>query len=160
MLALDFLAHLCRKHGDAIALSDSEQQASYQDLLTSVQALASALQVRDPSPGSRVGICALHSPEYTVCLLAVLAAGKVPVPLDPQGDTETLHRILYETQPTAVFVDEAGAAAAQCDDQLCIPISNLPGLVLTYRDHAPERHAAPGLDAVLASCLDADAPAG
>ncbi len=137
---LDFLHNIAQQHGDEIAIEDSSTQVSYSELLIAVNALAVALQVRDPIPTSKVGLCAANSMEYVVSLLAILAAGKTLVPLNCYGTSEQLHQILLDTHPTAIIVDKLGDALIKSEDELKIPFSQFPGLVLTYRDQTPQRY--------------------
>ncbi|WP_442596451.1 AMP-binding protein [Parapusillimonas sp. JC17] len=138
MLTLDFLKDLAERHGNEIALEDDEVQVSYAELATAVNALAVALQMKDPAAGSRVALCAANSLEYLVSVLAIQAAGKLLLPLNRHGDTEALHALLNEALPTALIVDDEGTALIQCDDDLKIHVSQFAGLVHTYRDHTPD----------------------
>jgi acyl-CoA synthetase (AMP-forming)/AMP-acid ligase II len=142
MLSLDFLTSMVPQHGDEIALEDDQSEVSYAELITAVNALAVALQSKDPTPGSRVGLCAANSLEYMVSVLAILAAGKVLLPLNCRGNTESLHQLLNETLPTAVIVDDAGDALIKSDSELKIHFSQFEGLVRTYRDQVPARYEA------------------
>jgi acyl-CoA synthetase (AMP-forming)/AMP-acid ligase II len=147
MQTLDLLASLVTRHGDKIALEDDESEVSYAELNVAVNALAVALQSKDPTPGSRVGLCAANSLEYLVSVLAILAAGKTLIPLNCRSTTETLHQLLDETVPTAVIVDDAGDALIKSDDDLKIHISQFEGLVRTYRDEVPARYEQEELNA-------------
>lgn len=137
LLTLDFLNDMAQRRGDEIALEDPEGQVSYTELAIAVNALAVALQSKDPTPGSRVGLCAVNSMEYIVSMLAILAAGKVLVPMNCHGTPEQMLDILNETHPCAIIVDDLGNKLINCEDELKIPFSQFPGLVLTYRDQAP-----------------------
>lgn len=137
LLSLEFLNDMAKRRGDEIALEDADSQVSYAELSIAVNALAVALQSKDPTPGSRVGLCAVNSMEYIVSMLAILAAGKVLVPMNCHGTSEQMIDILNETHPCAVIVDEVGDKLVRCEDELKIPFSQFPGLVLTYRDQAP-----------------------
>ena len=74
MQSLDFLTSMVPQHGDEIALEDDQSAVSYAELTVAVNAMAVALQSKDPTPGSRVGLCAAHSLEYLVSVLAILAS--------------------------------------------------------------------------------------
>lgn len=134
---LDFLNARLEQHGDLIALEDANSQVSYTELVTAVNAIAVALQVKDPTPGSPVGLCAENSLEYLVSVLAILAAGKVLLPLNCHASTEQLHELLNQTHPATVIVDALGDERIQSEDELKIRISQFEGLVLTYRGQAP-----------------------
>ena len=138
---LDFWANMAEQHGQDIALEDEHTQVTYAELMVAVNALAVALQSKDPTPGSRVGLCARQSLEYQVSMLATLAAGKILVPMSPDNSTETLHQLLNNAFCSMVIVDDDGQKAINADDDFAIHISQFQGLVLTYRDQTPERHA-------------------
>jgi len=132
---LDLLKDLAQQHGQATALQENDIQVSYEELATAVHALAVALQMRDPTPGSRVALCALNSLEYLVSVLAIETAGKALLPLDPHAKTETLHALLQTGLPGVVILDETGERVLPMDDDYKITFSQFPGLVHTYRDH-------------------------
>src|SRR3546814_14552350 len=105
---LDFWTTMAEQHGQAVALEDSSTQVTYAELMVAVNALAVALQSKDPAPGSRVALCAQQSLEYQVSMLAILAAGKILVPLSPNSSTDSLHQLLNDTLCSTIIVDEAG----------------------------------------------------
>ncbi len=108
--------HVAVEHGDATL--------SYRDLHARVQALAAGLQALDPQPGSRVGICCYNTIEHLVAWLAVLAAGKVWVPLQPMNPAPELVRAVGFTGASIVIVEERTAdrlAGAQATFLRCDP---------------------------------------
>jgi acyl-CoA synthetase (AMP-forming)/AMP-acid ligase II len=141
-LSLDFLKDLAQRHGDEVAIEFDADQVTYAELAVAVNALAVALQMKDPAPGSRVGLCAAHSLEYVVSIMAVSAAGKVLLPMNCHGTSEELYAILSETHPAAVIVDDLGDERIHSDPDLKIHFSQFPGLVHTYRDHLPVNYGA------------------
>lgn len=151
MLTLDLLKNMLAQHGETIAIEDDNTQVSYSELLIAVNAIAVALQTNDPTPGSRVALCGENSLEYLVSVLAILAAGKVLVPLNCRGTTESLNELLNETHPTTVIVDDAGDALIHCDYDLKINFSQFEGLVRTYHGREPERYGQALPDAQTAS---------
>lgn len=138
MLTLQFLQNLAEHHGDDIALDDGDTAVSYGELVTAVNALAVALQNKDPIPGSRVALCAATGLEYLVSVLAIQAAGKILVPMNVQDSQEKLYDVLLRTLPTTIIVDEAGDAAVRCEDELKITFGQFEGLVRTYFGQQPE----------------------
>jgi len=78
---------------------------SYAELVSTVEALASAFQSIDPAPGSRIGICARNTREHLVSLLATYAAGKVWVPLNPRNGRAELDAMISTTQPALIVAD-------------------------------------------------------
>src|SRR5690554_3342805 len=113
---LDFWKDMVERHGQAIALESDDVQVSYAELSVAVNALAVALQSKDPTPGSRVALCADLSPEYVVSMLAIAAAGKVLVPLSRHSDTDTLHQLLNDTLCSTIIVDDLGHEKIHADD--------------------------------------------
>ena len=79
---------------------------TYGELGAKVAALAAALQDVDPTPGSRVGICAPNTTEHLLALLATYAAGKVWVPLNPRNARAELDAMIAATRPTIIVGDE------------------------------------------------------
>ena len=83
---------------------------TYSELGAVVAALAAAFQDLDPSPGSRVGICAGNTIDHLLALLATYAAGKVWVPLNPRNARAELDAMIASTRPT-IIVAEASCVA-------------------------------------------------
>ncbi len=142
MITLDFLQEMKDSHGDAIAIEDAGIPISYAELATAVNALAVALQMKDPEFGSRVALCAANGPEYLVSMLAIQAAGKVLLPVSHLSDADTLPDLLNHALPSIIIVDEQGDRLIRCDDDLKIGFAQFEGLVRTYRDHRLERKQA------------------
>jgi acyl-CoA synthetase (AMP-forming)/AMP-acid ligase II len=138
MFTLDFLQNLAEHHADDIALEDADVAVSYSELVTAVNALAVALQNKDPMPGSRVVLCARNSLEYLISVLAINAAGKILVPASLGETPEKLYALLMHSLPTAVIVDQEGDQHINCDDDLKITFSQFEGLVRTYFGQKPE----------------------
>lgn len=119
MYPIDFFWRATRRWPSRIAIDAPEGSLRYDELGARVAALAAALQDIDPEPQSRVGICAANSTEHLIALLAVLASGKVWVPLNPRSTQPEIQRIVDTTEPSIVVVDAkyaglvAGATAAR-----------------------------------------------
>ena len=89
MLPIDFFWRAVQRHGERTALVGPRRSLTFAELGREVQALAGLLQDLDPpspsAPGNRVGLGALNSEDHVLALLAILAAGKVWVPLNPRS---------------------------------------------------------------------------
>ena len=107
MFPIDFFYRSARLSPDRVALLSGTTAISYAELRLRVDAAASALQALDPLPGSRVGICAGNTLEHVIALLAVLAAGKVWVPLNWRNPASELDRIVAFTEPSIVLAEPA-----------------------------------------------------
>ena len=109
MYPIDFFFRAAKLYPDNIALQSSGLTLTYRELAAQVNALAVALQNIDPEPQSRVAICAANSVEHAAAILAVLAAGKVWVPLNARSTQSEIARILDTIEPTIVITDAKGA---------------------------------------------------
>ncbi|AGZ30668.1 non-ribosomal peptide synthetase [Burkholderia pseudomallei] len=105
-----FEAQVDRKP-EAIALTFEGQRLSYAELNARANRLAHYLQARGAGPDRLVALCAERGIEMVVGLLAILKAGGAYVPLDPSHPPERLRRMLDDTNPVAVLVDDIGADA-------------------------------------------------
>lgn len=136
MSPIDFLFRPC-EHADRIAIESATEDVTYAELRNATNALAVALQSKDPIPGSTVALCAANSASYIVAMLAVQAAGKDWLPLDYQGTSDSIHSVLDSAMPTTVFVDENGDRLIHADSEVKISFSQFPGLVQTYFGQMP-----------------------
>lgn len=118
MLPIDFFWRAALRWPDRIAIDAPEGVIRYDALAARVSALAAGFVALDPTPQSRVGICAGNSADHIAALLAVLASGKVWVPLNPKSTRPEIRRIVDATEPSIVVFDAA------CTDLL----AGAPGL--------------------------------
>ena len=91
----------------ALSIAGPGEPLTYEQLVTAVDALGAALQHLDPTPRSRVGICARNTVEHLIALLATYAAGKVWVPLNPTNSRADLDRMIAATRLALMVVDAA-----------------------------------------------------
>ncbi|ABN87372.1 syringomycin synthetase [Burkholderia pseudomallei 668] len=105
-----FEAQVDRKP-EAIALTFDGRRLGYAELNARANRLAHYLQARGVGPDRLVALCAERGIEMVVGLLAILKAGGAYVPLDPSHPPERLRRMLDDTNPVAVLVDDIGADA-------------------------------------------------
>ncbi|WP_173267732.1 non-ribosomal peptide synthetase, partial [Streptomyces pacificus] len=92
---------------EAVALVAGGETLTYGELNTRANRLAHHLRGLGVGPETAVGVCVPRSPETVVALLAVLKAGGVYVPLDPDFPAERLTRMLRGTA-AAVVLTAAG----------------------------------------------------
>lgn len=111
MLPIDFFYRAARLHAGRPAITGPGLTLGYAQLREQVDATAAALQALDPTPGSRVGICAGNTVDHVVALLATLAAGKVWVPLNWRNPAAELQRIVAFTEPSIVLAEPAHLGA-------------------------------------------------
>lgn len=110
MRPIDFLLRGAALFPRAIALTDGNRRLTYTQLRDEVDALAAALQARDPAPGSIVALIGDNSVDYVISLLATLRASKIWVPFLPKNGAAEAQRIIDFTGASIVLADEAGMA--------------------------------------------------
>src|SRR6476619_891704 len=77
----------------------------------------------DLHPGDRVALLVPGSQEYVETVLGLLAAGVVPIPLDPRLTEHERSRILADTDPTALVTDEAALAELRAAYPVGLPLA-------------------------------------
>ncbi|NER93229.1 MAG: amino acid adenylation domain-containing protein [Symploca sp. SIO1B1] len=86
------------KTPDNLAVLGDNSQLTYKELNTRANQLARTLQKRGVNPETCVGISIERSVELIVGILAILKAGGIYVPLDPQYPQERLDYMIEDTQ--------------------------------------------------------------
>ncbi|MCJ2050378.1 class I adenylate-forming enzyme family protein [Methylobacterium sp. J-070] len=105
MYPIDLFHRQAARTPDRIAVEFGDARMTYADLAARVGALATGLQAIDPEPQSRVGICCFNHVEHVVAWLAVLAAGKVWVPLYPKNKAAEIGLGIAFTEASIVIAD-------------------------------------------------------
>lgn len=114
MYPIDLFFRAVRCYPSRIALrGPGNQSMSFGELAKRVNALAAAMQAKDPEPLSRVAICAGNHIEHVVGLLATLAAAKTWVPLNQRSTAVEINRILQSVTPSIVLADDKGQALVE-----------------------------------------------
>lgn len=88
------------------AIIAGAQSIDYRTLGRRVCQFAQRIHSHDRELGSLVGLAAENSVEHVVALLAILAAGKVWVPLSPRNGDPELARIIDFASPSIVLADD------------------------------------------------------
>ncbi|WP_285529017.1 non-ribosomal peptide synthetase, partial [Streptomyces lavendulae] len=89
---------------DKLAVVDGDTRLTYRELNTRANQLAHHLRDMGVGPEVLVGICAERSAELITALLAVLKAGGVYVPLDPDYPASRLEFMQQDTATPVVIV--------------------------------------------------------
>lgn len=105
MYPIDFFWRAAQRWPERTAIDAPEGAICFAALAKQVAAIAAGLIAIDPNPQSRVGICASNSAEHIGALLAVLACGKVWVPLNPKSTRPEIRRIIDATEPSILVMD-------------------------------------------------------
>jgi amino acid adenylation domain-containing protein len=87
----------------AVAIRFRDQQLTYAQLEHKANQVANYLIACGVTPGARVAVCFEPSLDIGPCLLGIMKAGAVYVPLDPSYPAERLTVILEDTAPAMVI---------------------------------------------------------
>lgn len=145
MYPIHFFFRAAKLYPERIALQSSACTLTYQALAAKVKALATALQALDPEPQTRVAICAANTVDHATAILAVLASGKVWVPLNARSTPSEIKRITDTIEPSIVISDAKGAELLQAssahwlrlDDSGTDPSLNIEHLIKRYAGQTP-----------------------
>ncbi|HCL86064.1 MAG TPA: long-chain fatty acid--CoA ligase [Comamonadaceae bacterium] len=116
MYPIDFFWRAAQRWPERIAIDTPTERITYRDLAARVSAMAAGLVQCDPTPQSRVGICATNSAEHLIALLGVLACGKVWVPLNPKSTPTEIRRIT-DAIDASLLVIESGYDTLVTDER-------------------------------------------
>ncbi len=105
MLPIEHFFRAAERWPERLAVKHGPREITYGELARQVDALAAAMQSIDPTPQSRVGICAHNTVEHLLGWLATFAAGKTWIPLNPRNGAEELNRVIAATGPSIVIID-------------------------------------------------------
>jgi amino acid adenylation domain-containing protein len=107
-LPLDgYVAAQVKRTPGAVALSDGEENLTYEQMWRRVADFRAALVERDIGRGCVVGVCATRSVNLPIALLAIMLSGAAYCPLDPAQPTRRLRRIVEQVRPAAIVVGRA-----------------------------------------------------
>ena len=109
MQPIEFFFRAAARTPHDVAVIAPERTVTFSDLATQVMSLAAFLKVEDPRPQARVCVGCRNSIEHLVAILAVIAAGKTWVALNPRNGDPELQRIVEYISPSAMLLDEAMA---------------------------------------------------
>jgi acyl-CoA synthetase (AMP-forming)/AMP-acid ligase II len=161
MQPIDLIYRAAAYTPEAVAVEAPGQTLTYRELTARADALAHALQEIDPEPQSRVGICAYNTAEHLTALLAVMAADKIWVPLNPLDSQRDLATKVSSATPSLVIADQnclgkcdPGAATvlvgARDPEGSGVDAPRIDDLVEQHRGERPRRR---GLSASLTQAI-------
>ncbi|MBO2451597.1 long-chain fatty acid--CoA ligase [Actinomadura barringtoniae] len=103
------------RFGEAVAIRSSRPcrwpELSYARLAELTDELARGLVALGVTPGERVAVLAETRPEWTVCSLAIAAAGAVCVPVYPTNSPEECEWVLADSGASVLICEDAAQAA-------------------------------------------------
>ncbi|RBL90134.1 non-ribosomal peptide synthase/polyketide synthase [Chitinophaga flava] len=133
----DLFEEQAHKTPAAMALSFGSQQLTYSALEDQSNRLAQYLKSLGVRPGMFVPVCLDRSAELIVSILAILKAGGVFVPIDPEYPKERIsfmlqdtggNRIITSTTYKALLLDIAPDAVLLCTDNIGEVLGNMPAI--------------------------------
>jgi len=108
------------RHGDDVYLADARGKATltYAKLLRIVRETERRLDEAGLPRGARINVRLADPLNYATALVAVIAAGRVAVPLDPGAPDSDVARVLHVAHPAGAVTSHAGApnGEARADD--------------------------------------------
>lgn len=102
-----YVEQQARRTPNAIALSDARRRLSYSEMWSQVESLSARLRGHGVERGDVVLICAERSVQLPIALLAIMHAGAVYCPLDPEQPLARLRHVLTQARPVAAVADPA-----------------------------------------------------
>lgn len=124
----DYVTREAERRPDATALVDGEQTVAYQDMERRSNQLARLLLEGGCQPGDRVGLLLPKSADAVIGMLAVLKAGGLYVPVDPESPASRIEKIMLASECRYIL---AGAAATSLLQKLMpmMAADTRPGLI-------------------------------
>ncbi|MEA5581859.1 amino acid adenylation domain-containing protein [Nodularia harveyana UHCC-0300] len=129
------------KTPDAVALFFADQSLTYTQLNSRSNQLAHYLIKQGVQLGDAVGICVERSLEMAIALLAILKAGGVYVPLDPNYPLERLSWMLADAKPPLLLTQKH--LVDQLPTQVETKITCLESISESIKQESPENPSIP-----------------
>jgi acyl-CoA synthetase (AMP-forming)/AMP-acid ligase II len=121
-LIRDWIEQAADRHGEDIYLADARGSATltYKQLLETLRDTERRLDEAGLGRGARIAVRLSEPLEYATALVAIVAAGRVAVPLDPGAPATDVARVLGVARPAANLVarvadDDAANGAERAD---------------------------------------------
>jgi acyl-CoA synthetase (AMP-forming)/AMP-acid ligase II len=121
-LIRDWIEQAADRHGEDIYLADARGSATltYKQLLETLGDTERRLDEAGLGRGARIAVRLSEPLEYATALVAIVAAGRVAVPLDPGAPATDVARVLGVARPAANLVarvagDDAANGAERAD---------------------------------------------
>jgi amino acid adenylation domain-containing protein len=128
----------------APALIFENQTLTYEQLSRKVYSLMNWLFAQGVEAGDRIAVCVPRSEELIVVQQAILAAGAVYVPIDPDYPEGRIHYMLESSAPKLVFSTSAlqSKLPPECESKL-VDGETLPAIYKNVEPLPPQVHPEP-----------------
>lgn len=91
---------------DKIAIQSLETSITYKELIVSIHKVANGLSNLNIENSSKVAIFMRNKVEFLEVFLGAIAAGCIPVPMDPKWSDKEISYVLSICKPAVLFIDE------------------------------------------------------
>ena len=127
----DWIEQAAADHGDDVYLADARGNATltYTQLLELVRDTEQRLDQTGLVPGARIGVRLAEPLQYAAALVAIVAAGRVAVPLDPGAPDSDVTRVLDVARPAATVITRGGRPAREAAWDLAGEATNPFGMI-------------------------------
>jgi len=101
------LVSACESRGDAVAMrvvGSDDATLTFRATLDQIKALAFKLKAEGISEGDRVALIGENHPCWAVTYLGIIYSGAVCVPIDPNGETNTIANFIENSEAGIVFI--------------------------------------------------------
>ncbi len=101
------LINSCEKHSDKAAMrvvGDESETFTYGEFLKQIRSIAYRLIKEEVKQGDRVAVIGENHPCWAISYLAALYMGAVCVPLDPNGEIETITNFIEDSEAKVAFL--------------------------------------------------------
>jgi long-chain acyl-CoA synthetase len=116
--------HCQTQYAQRTAVVGSGQRATYGELNTAIQSSAQTLKGIGVGPGIKVTLVFANEPRFLVAFFAVLTAGGIPCPLNPNLTTAELDSLLQVLEPHLALASQL-STTLQSYLQTKLPVLNL-----------------------------------
>lgn len=103
---LDYLDNSVRLYGEKLALSDSKNQVTYNELNEKARAVGSALMAKSATKNSPVVVFIDRNIESVISFMGIVMSGNFYVPVDRQLPVKRVELIVNTLQPKAAVIWE------------------------------------------------------
>lgn len=109
-------------HPDKLAVTCGDTRLSYSELSDKVFRLSAYLQNRGVKTGTLVAVCVNRSVDMVTALLAVMHAGGVYIPIDPDHPSSRINLILEDAAPQVLVTERSirDKLGATNDQSICL----------------------------------------
>ena len=122
---VSFIDEMAERHDLATALqfltAEGLTRTSFADVRRGADAMAARLAEAGIGLGDRVALSGQNHPDWAIAFFGIVRAGATAVPVDPDSDAPTWHRVLRESGARAVAWDRTVERREEIEAAHCTP---------------------------------------